>query len=81
MITKVPGESEMLHVQKRAKEMGLPTYIVRDAALRVVDITKLENGNRTVLCFLGPVSALPKAMQGLVAYDAADAAEQAESVE
>lgn len=31
-----------LQVQKRAKGMGLPTYIVRDAVMKVVDITKVR---------------------------------------
>jgi len=68
MIGQAANEEELLAYQKKAKGLGLPTYIVRDAALKVVDGYGVENGNRSMLSFIGPTSVLQEAMVGMGPY-------------
>ena len=48
---KVPGEADLLDIQKQCQELGLPYYLVADAGL-----TQIEAGSLTV-CGIGPADS------------------------
>ena len=48
---KVTSEEELLGVQKKAQELGIPCYVVADAGH-----TQIEAGSLTV-CGIGPVTS------------------------
>ena len=50
MIGLVENEAGMMALQRLARDRGLPTYIVRDAAMHNVGM-EVVNGRRTVLSF------------------------------